>query len=342
MSKVLLTSVVEGQLPAGHDNLRPLEVLRACAQIDRFGVHEIVTDPARADLILFVEQRGPGLYQAPFWRHPLVRRHPERCFAYCAIDSVVPFLPGIYPSQPRRGPSPARYRGGHYLNGLFRPNPGALPMPAAPPLLYSFRGRFATHRIRPRLARLQHPRGVVLDTEGRMDGRAHGRIFMGYGQGDVDAFYTLCRDSAFMLAPRGYGASSMRLFEAMQVGRAPVIVGDAWIPPVGPDWGAFSVRVAERDIASIPDRLEALEPRAEAMGLAARATWDEWFAEDVTFHRVVSWCLDIAADRRWTEPLERLAAYRRLLDEDVLLARGRSVRERIGRLAARLRGSRTT
>ena len=144
MSKVLLTSVVEGQLPAGHDNLRPLEVLRACAQIDRFGVHEIVTDPARADLILFVEQRGPGLYQAPFWRHPLVRRHPERCFAYCAIDSVVPFLPGIYPSQPRRGPSPARYRGGHYLNGLFRPNPGALPMPAAPPLLYSFRGRFAT------------------------------------------------------------------------------------------------------------------------------------------------------------------------------------------------------
>ena len=337
MSKVLLTSVVEGQLPAGHDNLRPLEVLRACAQIDRFGVHEIVTDPARADLILFVEQRGPGLYQAPFWRHPLVRRHPERCFAYCAIDSVVPFLPGIYPSQPRRGPSPARYRGGHYLNGLFRPNPGALPMPAAPPLLYSFRGRFATHRIRPRLARLQHPRGVVLDTEGRMDGRAHGRIFMGYGQGDVDAFYTLCRDSAFMLAPRGYGASSMRLFEAMQVGRAPVIVGDAWIPPVGPDWGAFSVRVAERDVARLPSILAEREPEARAMGIRAREAWEAWFSEEASFHRVVGWCEELAAARRATEPARRWLAYGRLVDEDVLAMRLRSYRGRLRRLARKVR-----
>lgn len=337
MSKVLLTSVVDGLLPAGHENLRPLEVLRACAAVDRLGRHTLVDDPRDADVILFVEQRGPGLYQAPLWRHPLVRAHRDRCFVFCAIDSVVPFLPGIYPSLPRHRYSRARHRGGHYLQGLFRPNPGLLPMPAPPPLLYSFRGRFATHRIRPRLARLHHPRGLVLDTGGQMDGRAHGKLFMGYGQDDVDAFYALIRDSAFILAPRGYGASSMRLFEAMQVGRAPVIIGDAWVPPEGPDWDAFSVRVPERDVATLPARLEALEPRAEAMGQAARAAWEAFFAEDVTFQRVVDACLGIARERRFTEPLERVGAYLRLLDEDVLLARGRSLQERLARLAARVR-----
>ncbi len=46
------------------------------------------------------------------------------------------------------------------------------------------------------------------------------------------------RGAGSFSAPRGIGASSVRIFEAMRAGRAPVIISDDWIvPPVG-DWGS--------------------------------------------------------------------------------------------------------
>lgn len=338
MARVFLTSVAEGHLPPDHEDLRPLRVMRRCAEVDRFGVHGLVDRPADADLILFVEQRGPGLYQGPLRRHPLVRAHIARCFCYCAIDHVVPFLPGVYPSQPADRYSPARHRGGHYLQALFRDRPGFVPLAERPPLLFSFRGRFATYPLRRRLAGLAGPRAVVIDTDGAMAQERHGREFMGYGGDDVEAFYRLNVDSAFVLAPRGFGSSSMRLFEAMELGRAPVIIGDLWVPPEGPAWETFSVRVAERDVARIPALLAAREADAARMGRAARAAWEAWFSEEVTFHRAVGWCLDIAAERRWTEPVARWGAYARLLDRDVLWARGRNLRKRLEALRRRLGG----
>jgi hypothetical protein len=77
------------------------------------------------------------------------------------------------------------------------------------------------------------------------------------------------------------------------MGRVPVIVSDQWTPPPGPDWASFSVRVAESEAGEIPAMLEALEGQAPAMGERAREVWDEWFAADVLFHRVVEWCLAI-------------------------------------------------
>jgi len=330
VARILLTSVVDRILPPDHEDLRPLRVMRRCAERDRFGAHRVAESLADADLVLFVEQRGPGLYQRPLWDHPFVRLAPDRCFAFCAIDHVVPFLPGIYPSQPAHGYRPDRHRGGHYLQGLLRPNPGPLPLADPPRLLASFRGRFATHRIRRRLAQVAAgPRIVIENTDGAMAQERHGREFMGYGGEDVAAFYALTRDSAFVLAPRGYGASSMRLFEAMQVARAPVIIGDAWVPPVGPDWPSFSVRVREADVVGLPSLLADLEPRAAALGRAARQAWDDWFSEEVTFHRAVEWCLAIQRERPCHEPIARWTAYARLFDRDVLAARARNVRARL-------------
>lgn len=336
MARVLLTSVLDGVVSPDHLELRSLQLLRRCAEVDRFGEHALVTDPRDADLILFVELRGPGLYQGEIRRHPLYRAHRERCFVFCDIDYVVPFVPGLYASLPAHRYRPWRHRGSHYLRGLFRDTPGFVPLADAPRWLYSFRGAFRTHRVRPRLARLAGPRAAVVDTNGRVARERLAEGFMGYAGDDVAAFYALAVDSAFVLAPRGFGTSSMRLFEAMELGRAPVIIGDAWVPPVGPDWEDFSVRVAERDIARIPSLLAALEPDAARRGRAARAAWEAWFSEAVSFHRVVSWCLAIAAERRWSEPLDRWRAYSRLLDRDVLEARGRHLAQRARGLADRL------
>ena len=68
-----------------------------------------------------------------------------------------------------------------------------------------------------------------------------------------------------ILCPRGEGTSSIRLFESLRMGRPPVIISDQWVPPEGPAWDTFSVRIPERRIHTIPDRLTELEHQAEMM-----------------------------------------------------------------------------
>jgi len=97
------------------------------------------------------------------------------------------------------------------------------------------------------------------------------------------------------------------------MGRVPVIISDDWVEPNGPNWEGFSIRVAEREIADIPRLLEAREPDALAMGNLAREEWQRWFSDEVAFHRVVDWCLQIRDRRRLPEMIARLPLYFQLL-----------------------------
>jgi hypothetical protein len=108
-------------------------------------------------------------------------------------------------------------------------------------------------------------------------------------------------ESRFVLCPKGLGSSTWRLFETLKAGRVPVIISDAWIPPLGPEWERFAVFVRESRIAEIPRLLEALEPRAVEMGLAARTAWEDWFSGSVVFHRSVEWCLQLLQSRPFPE-----------------------------------------
>ncbi|MBC8121702.1 MAG: hypothetical protein H7Y22_07700, partial [Gemmatimonadaceae bacterium] len=85
------------------------------------------------------------------------------------------------------------------------------------------------------------------------------------------------------------------------------------VPPEGPQWSAFSIRIAEKDYYRVPEVLLAQEEKAPGMGLAARAAWVQWFSEEVCFHRVVEWCLDIKRSRTVPESLMRLSAASQLL-----------------------------
>jgi hypothetical protein len=58
--------------------------------------------------------------------------------------------------------------------------------------------------------------------------------------------------SKFVLCPRGYACSRWRLFETMMAGRVPVIISDQWVPPEGPAWERFSVRVSQKHVAQPP------------------------------------------------------------------------------------------
>src|SRR4051812_22221089 len=100
-------------------------------------------------------------------------------------------------------------------------------------------------------------------------------------------------DSQFVLCPAGWGPSTYRLFETMEMGRVPVILSDEWVPPPGPLWEQFSVRIPEHLISDLPSILSSFSESHEAMGQQARLAWEQWFAKPVCFHRLIELCVDI-------------------------------------------------
>ena len=224
------------------------------------------------------------VYPSPGWPDPQARdrlatfrwRDLRRIYVFSQHDHAQPWAPGMYASLPA---SRARhgFTGGFYVAHHHRV-PGGLEadLEAArgcePQMLWSFTGTFSTAPVRQRLAELDDPEGRVVDTQyysdvirwhfsdtHRSDGRA---AFASYAE-------SLGR-SAFVLCPRGYGPSSIRLFEAMQVGRCPVIISDDWLPPPFVDWSSCSIRVPEASIEDIPAILRKRQDEAAKLGREAR------------------------------------------------------------------------
>ncbi len=246
----------------------------------RFRVHQLVDTPERADAVLILA-RGDE-FSSEVRRHPLVRQDFRKVFVYDVKDRPIPFLPGLYCSLPHRQFNPARHAAAPYLAPI-NPAVGAI---AAEPgreadLFFSFIGA-DNAPVRRRLFRSTANWGLRPDV----------LVELAYGwakRGDATAerrFAETIARSRFVLCPRGIGTSTYRLYETMELGRVPVILSDAWVPPAGPPWESFAVRLSERSASELPRLLANYEPRAAAMGRAARAAWEEWFAPDVQFHRM--------------------------------------------------------
>lgn len=247
-------------------------------------------------------------------RHPLVARFPEKAFVYDERDFPSYTLPGLYAGAGRTWSARVPVMGSPYVH---RPNPAPASPDVAPELLFSFRGSI-THRSRVALRQLRHPRAIVdiVPPGGPRSGASvAGR--------DGQAYFELMRASKFVLCPRGHGASSFRLYEALAIGRVPVIVSDDWLPPPRIAWHACSVRIKERDVKAIPHVLDRLEPSWPSMSASARQA-----------------ALALSDDRLWDyfgTSLETLARRRRSvlqyigIPERSLWLHGRRWRSRLAR-----------
>lgn len=296
----LLSAAAQSSTPWPYA-LDDLNRMRRSAAADRFGVHGLTDDPSAADIILFVENCDPVRHYLEVRRHPVYQAHGDRCFLFSRHDFPIPFLPGIYASISRRWYDPDRTRSGFYLDVFDK---SFLPDEASPTdrtYLYSFIGQLSTDPVRAALADLSHPDQFLFDTSS----------FWPYAELSSDTrteletqYVEVAQKSRFVLCPRGRGASSIRLFEMMRMGRAPVIIGDEWVPPSGPDWSSFSIRVPESEIPMLPALLEARAKDAIDMGARARAAWDAWFSPEAAFHRVTDWCLEMQGTRTspWRAP----------------------------------------
>jgi hypothetical protein len=235
--------------------------------------YSVADSPASADAILFVES-GRNKF-APYRRillsRPEVAEYPGKCFIYDFTDRPAAFLPGLYTAMPLRRFNPS----------LMRPIPSswddtpdsvfseAIARSSGTPYLFSFRG-FRSASVRAELfsTRLDSGRSSITETTDWWN-------FDRSGQPRLD-YLTEIRSTLFPLAPRGLGTTTLRLYEIMRLGRAPVILSDDWVPPPDIPWTDFSLRVSESRVPDLPEILEWFEPSAQEMGDAARQAWEKW------------------------------------------------------------------
>ena len=233
----------------------------------------------------------------------MVERYPNKTFVYCDSDSPIYLMPGLYPSMSRRSRFSASMLSCPYLQPEGR-RFEQLPVPSvAPDLLFSFAGNVRTHRVRGKIMNLTHPRAVLKDVRPSKDSPSRSAM-------DEDYWHLIAR-SKFVLCPQGVGTGSYRVFEALCAGRVPVIVSDDWQEPDGVDWGECSVRVASREVAEIPRLLERLEPKFEAMAMAARHSYASHFATESLFDYIgdrLQSLLRSGSSDRWSPRQWRLVA----------------------------------
>ncbi|MDB4793616.1 glycosyltransferase family 47 protein [Methylacidiphilales bacterium] len=300
--------------------------LKENALADRFKIHHLVDDPEEADIVLFAEIDVGRLCQDVLC-HPYIKQYREKCFMFSSDWRVIPFIPGVYTALEKRYYQPRRVRPGFYPSCLINPLIGFEPDPNRD-LLYSFMGDLQTAKVRRTLAQLTHPRAEFVNTS------RESQAVMWKGTPEQRAVFwkkyvDLARRSKFVLCPRGVAPSSIRLFEMMAMGRAPVILSDAWVAPEGPRWESFAIQVPERDALSIPAILESRESEAIEMGFRARKEWEEFFSPDLLFHRVVELCLEIKKARRLPENLARWTILPQLLRMHVFREYLRLLKQRV-------------
>jgi hypothetical protein len=133
----------------------------------------------------------------------------------------------------------------------------------------SFVGRLGTHPLRNEMA-------SVL--------RARSDIFIRDGDMGTQTFVKTVLQSYLALSPRGYGGSSFRLFEAMQLGVAPVLIGDIDTRPFKRflPWNDASIFV--NDIETLNAALDE-KSDIELIEMGRRAS--ELYRNHLTFQK---WC----------------------------------------------------
>jgi hypothetical protein len=245
----------------------------------------VFTDsPTEADLILVVDiypqNAFLGLRKNSIWK-----KFPDKSFAIYEGDDPPNFLHGLFASVPQKWLKSGRFASCAYpIHKLVYPNP--IPIfhkPLDKNFLFSFAGRNC-NSVRDRLFNTHFPKDVHLEDTSDY-----------YHFEDQDAkgilrqkrYWEMACQSKFVLCPRGRGFSSIRLFEMMELGIAPVVISDQWTPPHGPDWDNFCLRIPESKLSSIYEIIKSHESEWEFRGKKAKEAYEKFFAPDTYWNFIV-------------------------------------------------------
>ena len=223
----------------------------------------------------------------------------RQLYIFSQADNPVPWAPGIFTSLPAARATPA-FAGGFYVLPGYYDEPGGVgemldQIGGETDKLWSFLGTVSNcPRVRRPIMALADNRGLAQESarwnqvRWSLEGEGEHRRLAA-----VRDFVCSVARAKFVVAPRGVGPSSMRLFEAMRAGRVPVIISDDWLPPPFVDWATCSVRIPEAQIDHLPSILREREDEAVQLGGRARAAWEAHFSPQMMVHQLVQSCIDI-------------------------------------------------
>jgi hypothetical protein len=279
----------------------PVAGFEDVAAQDRFGEHRLVAEPDDADLILFTQCHMVDWRLEAIREHAVARAYWMKVMVYDERDRPWHSLPGVYVSMPRRSFDQRSQRSWGYFHV-----PDVSAASEQPDILYSFVGSMS-HACRRPLLELRHPEGLVEEVPSFFVWQT--------GRPDFETrrnrFKAILARSRFVLCPRGRGTSSYRIYETLAAGRVPVIISDEWVPPRGPNWELISIRWPEYRLAGLTAMLEERDGDWPALSAAVRGAHRDFFAPEVSFHRIAECCADLApvsAPRRRGRSTFRLRA----------------------------------
>jgi len=268
--------------------------------------HTLVNSAESADIILvvFVREDSDG---SEILRHDLINKYPSKCFSLTDADAPLFLHHGIYCSTKKSILTMGRIRTGAYtayadrfLNPYVQGHVVSTQNRVAKKYLLSFMGRNCSD-VREIIFRLDfNRRDILIEDSSSFDlwhGEDAGRMAR------QKYFYDVLVSSKFSLCPRGSGATSLRLFESMQVGVAPVIISDGWLFPRGPRWRDFSIVLKQKHIRDLEKVVQSYENSYAEMGVLARTAFETYFAESRYFNYVIANCLSIMRAQRIPEAL---------------------------------------
>ncbi|MDM3861008.1 MAG: exostosin family protein [Aphanizomenon gracile PMC644.10] len=251
--------------------------LKRLADLSPSYITQFVDKPDDADIILVVDISNNNLFEN-LRKNPVWKKHPNKSFGIYEGDCAPTFLHGLY-SDARKSPfNFNRFLGlDYHMHQICFQNP----VPdyinvrnCEKSLLYSFAGRMS-HKLRKKLLSSSYPEQEVklINTSSYNHFEQNGEFRQEFQQ----TYWSLCQQSKYVLCPKGSAASSVRLFEMMEAGIAPVIISDDWIPPYGPNWQDFALIVPEKNIHSLYSIVKSHEDEWQIRGQQARLAWEKHF-----------------------------------------------------------------
>lgn len=267
----------------------------------------LTEDPRTADIILLGNPRLENDWEK-VRKNEILRKFPEKTYLLSDGDEVRRFCQGIFTPLTRSRANLGRFRSASYF--LFHSdfkNPFVerwyaerhVRTNSAPPKEYlaSFSGRNCIP-LRGRLLEMKwrRPDIFVRDTSQTFNAFVHHAEGKGPAQ---EAYFNVALRSKFMLCPRGNGAASIRFFEAMQLGVAPVLISDDWVLPEGPDWTKCMLQIPENQLDRLETFLEQNESRAAEIGAEAQRNYEKFFHGEA----YVRYLVNTAHSIRRTHPI---------------------------------------
>ncbi len=263
--------------------------------------YDLVDQPQVADIILIgLGDLRESDWTKKFLRNEILNKYPNKCFSLSNQYAPMILNRGVYISGNKSFLNLGRVRTGSYTlypeqysNPFIKNHSFSEENYCSKRYLLSFIGR-NSHKIRRDIFSLKFERSDIL-----IEDSSNFKLWQ-KEQNKLEKqkqFYEVLLSSKFSLCPRGSASNSIRLFESLELGVAPVIIADQWIFPTGVQWNKFSIIIKEKDVHQLEKIVQTYESSYEEMGYLARKAFEENFSDHSYFNYIVEKCLEIKKEQ---------------------------------------------